>query len=213
MFKKLTKRQNKVLEVIKHYLAETGFPPSLGELQEELGIGTKRGVVNHLKALEKKGVIARTSEARGIRLTENLASDNILNINILGYANAGSPLVYAQEQMVGTLRVQKTLLPVTQDIFALEIKGDSMNKRLIQGTLVKNGNFAIVAKNHPIQNGDVVLAIIDECATIKTYKKDKGILVLYPESTNTSHRPIYLSRNDGEVIYGKVIAVLDNPIG
>ncbi|MEI7579045.1 MAG: transcriptional repressor LexA [bacterium] len=211
MPEKLTSKQQQLVELIRNSLDKKGVSPSLSELMEAMHISTKRGVVNHLKALEKKGIIMRSSEARSIKLTENVYGQFILNVNILGYANAGTPMVYANEQIVGTLRVKKTLLPVTNDIFALEIKGDSMNKRLIQGTLLKNGNFAIVAKNIPINNGDVVLAIIDECATIKTFQKDKRVMVLYPDSTNKVHKPIYLSPEDHDMIYGKVIAVLDNP--
>lgn len=212
MTKKLTSTQQKILDIIKSSIENKGTPPSLGELQEELGISTKRGVVNHLKALEKKGMIVRTSEARGIKLTENIFGQFIMNVNILGYANAGAPLVYAQEETLGVLRVDKSLLPVSKDMFALEVKGDSMNKRIVNGTQLTNGNFAIVAKNHPVKNGDVVLAIIDECATIKTFRKDRNMIVLYPESTNLVHKPIYLSPSEEEeLIYGKVVAVLDNP--
>lgn len=212
MTKQITTRQQDVLEIIKRTIENTGEPPTLGELQILLGISTKRGVVNHLRALEKKGLITRTSQARGIRLSENIFAESVVNLNILGFANAGSPLVYANEQQLGVLRVDKSLLPVTKDVFALEIKGDSMNRRTIKGTNLSNGNFAIVAKGYPVEDGDVVLAIIDDCATIKTLKRDKNMIVLYPESTNPVHRPIYLELGEQEYIYGKVIGVLDNPI-
>lgn len=211
MTKKLTQKQQLVLDIIRSYIERTGEPPTLSELQDDLDITTKRGVVSHLNALERKGMLVRTSEARGITLSEDIYGERVMEVNILGYANAGSPLVYAQEETLGVLRIDRSLLPVSEGVFAVEIKGDSMNNRLINGTKLDNGNFAIVAKNVPVQDNDVVLAIIDECATIKTLKKDGKMLVLYPQSTNLVHRPIYLRPNENEVIYGKVIAVLKNP--
>lgn len=211
MNQQLTFKQQHILEFIKATIAKSKQPPTLTELQDFTGIKTKRGVVNHLKALEKKGLIMRTSEARGIRLSENIFGQYILDVNILGYANAGAPMVYADEQHIGVLRIDKSILPVTKDIFALEIKGDSMNKREFNGVHMSNGNYAVIAKNQFINDGDVVLAIIDQCATLKTVKKDKKLLVLYPESTNLFHKPLYLRENE-DLIYGKVIAVLGNPM-
>ncbi|KXK27306.1 MAG: LexA repressor [candidate division WS6 bacterium OLB20] len=172
---------------------------------------TKRAVVKHLEALEKKGRILRSSKPRGIKLIE-VQNENLMTMNILGYANAGAPLVYAEEQKIGVLRIDKSLLPVTKNVFALVVKGDSMNRRKLNGTALTNGNYAIVANDQPVSNGDVVLAIIDGCATIKSYRRDGGIIVLYPESTNSAHRPIYLSSDSDGTIYGKVISVLANPV-
>jgi repressor LexA len=206
----LTTKQKQFFDFLRTYIEENQFAPTLSELQQYFGI-TKRGIVKHLEALERKGFIGRNSESRGIQLLTTTASMSFRNLNILGYANAGSPMVIAQEQQIGTLRVKKTLLPVFKDLFALIIKGDSMNRRLLNGSPLSNGNYAIVARDQEVRDGDVVLAIIDNCATIKTIKKDRQMIVLYPESTNPVHKPIYLSRDDGEVIYGKVISVLENP--
>lgn len=208
----ITQRQNEVLSVIKSFQRETGQSPSLTELERILGI-TRRGVVKHLQALERKGLISRTSSSRGITLREDTAGQMFMDVNILGYANAGSPMVIAEEQELGYLRVKKSLLPVSRNIFALMIKGDSMNNRQVDGRTLEDGKYAVVARDQDIKNGDVVLAIIDNCATIKTYKRDRSIIVLYPESTNLRHNPFYLdAETDGEeLIYGKVISVLDNP--
>ncbi|MFQ5493464.1 MAG: transcriptional repressor LexA [Candidatus Dojkabacteria bacterium] len=207
----ITPAQEKTLEVIKHFLYTQGFAPSLSELQEALGGITKRGVVKHLEALEKKGRLQRSSKPRGIRLIE--ANDEaIMTTNILGYANAGSPMTFADQQRIGVLRIDKNLLPVNKNIFALVIKGDSMNTRKVNGTKLEDGNYAIVSNNEDVRNGDVVLAIIDNCATIKTYRKDGRMIVLYPESSNRVHKPIYLSSNNDGTIYGKVIATLRNPM-
>jgi len=207
----LTFTQDSILKFIKNYSLANGYAPTLSELQFFMGGITKRAVVKHLEALEKKGEIFRSSKARGIKLVET-NNEFTMTMDILGYANAGAPLVYAEEQKIGVLRIDKTLLPVTKNVFALVIKGDSMNKRKLNGIPLANGNYAIVANNQNISNGDIVLAIVDNCATIKTYRRDGNIIVLYPESTNQIHKPIYFSgNNDPDIIYGKVISALSNP--
>lgn len=212
MLSTLTQRQYEILEIVKSFIQETGHSPSLSELERTLGI-TRRGVVKHLQALERKGLISRTSSSRSIILSGTQGGQMFMDVNILGYANAGAPMVIAQEQQLGYLRVKRSLLPVTKDVFALMIKGDSMNRREVDGGKLADGKYAVVAKNVDVHDGDVVLAIIDDCATIKTYKRDRNVIVLYPESTNTRHRPFYLDAQDNlsSSIYGKVIAVLDNP--
>ncbi len=208
----ITTRQNEILSLIKSFIIETGQAPTLTEMERALGI-TRRAVVKHLQALEKKGLINRSSSSRGIALRETQSGQMFIDVNILGYANAGAPMVIAQEQQLGYLRINRSLLPVTKDVFALMIKGDSMNMREVDGGTLEDGKYAVIAKNVDIKNGDVVLAIIDNCATIKTIKKDRNIVVLYPESTNTRHKPFYLDASSlGDTdIYGKVVAVLDNP--
>jgi SOS regulatory protein LexA len=208
----VTSRQNEILSLIKTFISETGQAPTLSEMERALGI-TRRAVVKHLQALEKKGLINRSPSTRGITLRETQTGQMFIDVNILGYANAGAPMVIAQEQQLGYLRIKRNILPVTKDLFALMIRGDSMNKREVEGGKLEDGNFALIARKAEVRNGDVVLAIIDNCATIKTYKRDRNIIVLYPESTNLRHQPFYLdaseeSEND---IYGKVIAVLSNP--
>jgi repressor LexA len=211
MSAQLTPTQENTYNLIRKFLFTRGFAPTLSELQLSLGGITKRAVVKQLEALERKGRIQRSSKPRGIRLRE-LEDNNIINANILGYANAGSPMVFAEEQRVGVLRIDKSLLPVTKNVFALVIKGDSMNRRKINNTRLDDGNYAIVANNQDISNGDVVLAIIDNCATIKTYRNDGQMVVLYPESSNRQHKPIYLSSQSEGIVYGKVIAALNNPL-
>ena len=109
----LTAKQDLVLRVIRDYFLQNGFAPSLSELQVLLDIATKRGVVNHLIALEKKGYILRTSEPRGIRMLEGNEEpvyEYLIGVPILGYANAGTPLVGAEEENLGVLRVDKNIL-------------------------------------------------------------------------------------------------------
>lgn len=215
MDERLTDRQEEVLKVIRDFFLDYSYAPSLTELQSILNINTKRGVVSHLEALEKKGYIIRTSEPRGIQVVndndEEEVYEYLVGIPILGYANAGTPMVLAQEQNMGILQVDKTLLKNKKDLFGLIIKGDSMNMRSIDGKSLEEGHYLVVQKNAQYEDGDVVVAIVDGCATVKNIKREKDLVILYPKSSNPIHKPIYLDSSSNSMINGKVVKVLDNP--
>ena len=211
----LTAKQDLVLRVIRDYFLQNGFAPSLSELQVLLDIATKRGVVNHLIALEKKGYILRTSEPRGIRMLEENEEpvyEYLIGVPILGYANAGTPLVGAEEENLGVLRVDKNILGKKKSLFSLIVKGDSMDREMIGGKAITDGNYLVVDKEAEIFDGDVVVAIVENCATVKRFKKDQDMVVLYPNSSNPIHQPIYLDKNTESMLNGKVIKVLEKPI-
>lgn len=209
----LTSKQDKVLKIIRDFYLDNGYAPSLTELQTLLNISTKRGVVNHLIALERKGYIMRTSEPRGIHLVEDEEPvyEYLIGIPVLGYANAGTPLVSAEEENLGIINMQRKLIKGKKDLFSLIIKGDSMDRKVMDGKLLTNGSYLIVQKNTEIDDGDVVVAIIDNSATVKNFKRSKDMVILYPESSNPKHKPIYLDKNSESMINGKVIKVLENP--
>lgn len=215
MDERLTDRQEEVLKMIRNFFLDNGYAPSLTELQTMLNINTKRGVVSHLEALEKKGYIIRTSEPRGIQVITESEDEEIyeylVGIPILGYANAGTPMVLAEEQNMGILQVDKSLVGNKKDLFGLIIKGDSMNMRRIDDKSLEEGHYLVVQKSSEYEDGDVVVAIVDGCATVKNIKREKDLVILYPESNNPIHKPIYLDSNSNSMINGKVIRVLDNP--
>ncbi len=210
MSKFLTSKQRIVLDALSSYLEENGEAPTLAELQEILGIKTKRGVAKHLEALERKGFIYRSGKSRGIML-ENSLNSEMYDVPILGYANAGQPLVFAEEDIVGSIKVDKDIIKNKKNIFALVVKGDSMNMRTINKVPIVDKNFILVQKESSYDNGDVVLAVIDNAATVKTFKRSDNSVILYPESNNPVHTPIYLRDDVHGFINGKVIAVLENP--
>ena len=212
----LTGKQELVLKLIRNCYLENGYTPSLTELQEGLGISTKRGVVNHLIALEKKGYIFRTGEARGIRMVNNNDDDNVIynylvGVPILGYANAGTPLVNAEEENLGVLKIDKNLIGRKKDLFALIVKGDSMDLAEIDGRNISEGSYIVVQKDVSMEDGDVVVAVIENSATVKRLKRKKDMVVLYPQSSNPLNQPIYLDRETEGILNGKVIKVLENP--
>lgn len=212
----LTAKQKLVLKTIRDYFLENGQAPSLTELQRALDISTKRGVVIHLMALEKKGYILRTNEPRGIRLLDE-SDDTIdyqymVGIPILGYVNAGTPLVSAEEENLGVIKVQKNLLGKIKDsLFSVIVKGDSMNEEEVNGTKIENGDYLIVDKECNIEDGDPVIAVIENAATVKKIKREKDMTVLYPHSNNPIHQPIFINRDWSGVINGKVVKVLKKP--
>lgn len=211
MSRDLTLKQRQVLELLQEYIYENEQSPTLPELQTELDIKTKRGVVKHLMALERKGYIYRNGKPRGIVLTDPNYVQNTYGIPILGFANAGRPLVFAEEDIIGTIHVDKDLVKTVANTFALIIKGDSMNMKRVDRVPIADGNYAIVKKGAEFQNGDPVLAVINNAATIKSFKKSRNSIILYPESSNPVHTPIYIGEGNDFYINGKVIAVLENP--
>lgn len=211
----LTQKQEEVLRIIKECYLENGYAPSLNELREALGISTKRGVVVHLSALEKKGYIFRTSQPRGIHMVENddqIVYDYLVGVPILGYANAGLPMVSAEEENIGVLKIDRNIIGRKNNLFSLIIKGDSMNLAQIDGEKLDNGRYIVVQKDAQFEDGDIVVAIIDNCATVKRFKKAKNMVILYPDSSNPQNQPIYIDANSDTLINGKVIKVLENPI-
>lgn len=209
----LTDKQTSIYNFVKRYINVHGQSPSLTELMEFTGIQTKQGVIKHLKSLEKKGVLKRTGEPRGLKLVRG--NKNFINIPILGRANAGRPLILAEEELIGEIQLDENLLPIHgKDIFAVIVKGDSMNRRMIRDKFIEDNSLALIRRTKNVIDGDVVLAIIEQEATIKSYMQKDNMVILYPESKNNEHKPIYISEESTDLfeINGKVVAVLDNPI-
>lgn len=209
----LTDKQQRVLNVIGDYFDENFQSPTLSELCIMLGIKTKRGVVKHLEALERKGFITRLSRPRGIFPKDKIDEyTSIYDIPVLGYANAGRPLVLAREESLGMLKVSKNLVKDSNNVFALIIKGDSMNQRQVNGSNLGDRNYVLIKKTDSYQDGDVVLAVVENAATIKTLKRKNNSIILYPESDNPVHQPIYLDGQSEAFINGKVIGALEHPM-
>lgn len=207
----LTGKQSEVLDLIRQSYDRDGHAPSLTEMMNDLGLSTKKSVAFHLDALERKGYIVRNGRARGINLTSSVDGD-FVSVPLMGFANAGEPLMTAEDQYLGELTVDRKLLKKNRKVFGVELRGDSMDRRKLNGIPMKNGNYAIVAKDVEIHNGDVVLAVINHGATVKTFKREGNLVALYPESTNPIHKPIYVDSGNSAYIAGKVLTVLSNPL-
>lgn len=207
----LTKKEQTVLETIKKIFSKNGKMPSVRQILEEvnqagLNIKSVGSIFTYLKALEHKGLIARTSD-RGIRLVDQ-NDRSFIDVPILGTANAGSPTFFAEENVQGTLKVSKRLIH-DDSIFAIKVNGTSMNQSKVNGKQISDGDFVLVNPDYKAySDNDKVLVVIDGLATIKTFKKiDDQTIGLFPESTDTAHQPIYLTPEDNFIVNGKIVDV------
>ncbi len=215
----LNKKEEIVLKTLKEWLKKKGEMPTVREIQagvkkHSIEIKSLGSVFNYLKSLEKKGYIKKTKIDRGIEIIEQ-AKKNFVSIPILGTANAGCPLFFAEQNIEGFLKISRKLFTqqITEHIFAIEVSGNSMNLSEIRGKRIEDRDYVLIdAEYKDFQNGDKVLATIDGLATIKTFMRiDKNNIGLFPQSTESQHRPIYLTGEDNFVINGKIIDVMKNP--
>jgi repressor LexA len=205
MAKQLTKRQRTVLETIRSWIRQRGYPPTIRELGQLLGIKSLRGVTTHLDAIAKKGFLKREPRARSISLLDALAPfEHALRVPIVGRIRAGEP-VLAQEQVEGHLVVDGGWIgasesPEAPAHFALGVRGDSM---INAGIL--DGDYVIVRQQSHAEHGEIVVALLGDEATIKRFIKDGDAIRLQPEHPTMA--PIEVSSNPPLTILGKVVAV------
>jgi repressor LexA len=169
--KKLTKKQNRVLQAITQKINGNGVPPTLEELREDLGMGSKNAVLSHLEALVKKGYIQRSSKARDIRVLKradrertydrNLEVGHEIEMPLIGTVAAGTP-VLTEENIERFIYVPNYLVQSKQPCFALRVHGDSMVNAGIH-----DGDLVIVQSTQLANNGDIVVALIGNEVTVK----------------------------------------------
>ena len=205
MAKQLTKRQHTVLEAIKSWIHDRGYPPTIRELGQQLGIKSLRGVTTHLDAIAKKGFLTRESRARGIRLLELVAPfEQALRIPVLGRFRSGEPLM-AQQHVEEHIVIDGKWAGVTPSEaaahFALRMRGESM-----MNAGILDGDYVIVRQQDTVSDGDIVAALLGDEATVKRFFKENGHVRLQPEHPTMT--PIILTKPQGVTILGKVVAVL-----
>jgi repressor LexA len=182
--KTLTDRQQNILEFIKSFIAQHKYPPTFREIAGHYKISVK-GAYDHVKALEKKKKIrCDIGRSRAIEiLEENEKITELIEVPLLGHVAAGAPL-FAEENWNGTLKVPSELLTNGKH-FALYVQGDSM-----EGAGILSGDTAVFAQKQSADNGDIVVAIInDEAVTLKRFYKEKNRIKLKAE--NPVYPPIY----------------------
>ncbi|MCD5385233.1 hypothetical protein LRZ95_01040 [Candidatus Gracilibacteria bacterium] len=207
----LTEKQQNVLDVITKFIGENGKSPTIEELTILLNQKSKRGVVQYLEALEKKGFLSRGRGYRSISLGNSIGFQTTLNIPILGYANAGTPLVDANESNYGVLPISKKIISGDeQNYFILKVEGTSMNNYEVKGKTIDNGSYVLIRKDEVnINSRDAFLFIVNGAATLKKFKKDGNTIYLLPESKDDYHKPIILSEEDNLMINGKIVDVFN----
>lgn len=183
----LTSRQQEIYDFLKDKIVNRGYGPTVREIGNQFGIRSPNGVMCHLKALEKKGLITRESHmSRAIQLTEPLRGST--SLPLAGQIAAGSP-VLAEEQ---DEQVDFATLFDGDNQFCLKVKGESMIEDQIA-----DGDFVVVKRQDTARDGEIVVALVDQQeATLKRFYKEKNRFKLMP--ANSSMSPIY--SNDVEVL-------------
>lgn len=204
--KKLTDRQQTIYEFIVGTIRSKGYPPTIREIMEEYHIASTNGVRTTLSALAKKGYIRRRPMlSRGIELTDFVerqlpGTAEIGEVPIVGKVAAGEP-VLAVENISGTLAVDRSFL-ATENVFALEVQGESMkNAGILSGDYVLARNQAHAAQ------GDIVVAIVGDEATVKRFYEDTEGVRLMPE--NEAFQPIVVEKGRQDFrIAGRVVGLM-----
>ena len=206
MAKQLTKRQHTVIETIRDWIRQRGYPPTIRELGQQLGIRSLRGVTTHLDAIAKKGFLKREPRARSIRLIDLVAPfEQAMRVPVVGRIRAGEP-VLAQEHVESHVVIDGAWLgstaspPDSVGHFALQVKGDSM---INAGIL--DGDFVIVRQQQTAQDGEIVVALLGDEATVKRFFKENDHVRLQPE--HPTMEPIIVSKQQTLTILGRVVAV------
>jgi repressor LexA len=204
----LTKRQAQTLDFIRQSIEERGYPPTLREIGESMGIRSTNGVNDHLRALERKGYLRREDmKSRALRLVSQEpeapanADDSSVDVQVLGRVAAGLPLL-AEENVVDTVRVDRMLVRGGRDVFGLRVQGDSM---VNAGIL--NGDYIFVRKQASADRGEIVVALIGDEATVKYYYPEKDYVRFQP--ANDQMAPILVRATDFRptMLLGVVVGV------
>ena len=213
MARKITKRQQQIYDFIRSYQTEKGYPPSVREMAAAVGLSSPSTVHAHLSALEAHGLIKRDKtkpralevfeQENGIENTEDTTEGRtvsemrgVVSLPLVGRVAAGLHIL-AEQNIEDTFTVP-TEIASDSSSFILEVHGNSMIN-----VGIYNGDYIIVREQPSAMNGDIVVAMIDGSATVKTFYKERGRVRLQPE--NDAMEPIYA---DNPAILGKVVALM-----
>lgn len=198
---KISKKQQEILDYIKSEILNRGFPPAVREICEAVKLKSTSSVHSHLETLEKNGYIRRDpTKPRAIEIIDdnfNLVRREVVNVPMVGQVAAGQPIL-AVENVENYFPIPSEYMP-NAETFMLHVKGDSM---INAGIL--DGDQVLVESRSTARNGEMVVALVDDSATVKTFYKEKDHYRLQPE--NDYMEPIII-KEDLKIL-GKVIGVL-----
>ena len=196
---KITAKQKEILEFIKSEILKKGYPPAVREICESVIFNSRSCVHSHLETLEKNGYIRRDpTKPRAIEIMDDsfqMVRHEMTSLPIIGTVAAGLPIL-AEQNIEGYFPIPTDMVPKGES-FVLHVKGDSM-----VNAGIFNGDSIFVTVCNTASNGDTVVALVDDSATVKTYYKENGHYRLQPENDNME--PIIL---DNVEILGKVYGV------
>jgi repressor LexA len=204
--KELTDRQRQILEFIKLNITQKGYGPTVREICEEMNLSSPSTVHVHLRALEKKGYIVRDPmKSRAISIPQDKdeskaigssGSENMLSLPVVGRVAAGEPIL-AEQNIENTLTLPTELVGDSAS-FILSVHGESMVE-----VGINDGDYVVVKQQQVANNGEIIVALIEDGATVKRFYKEKDHIRLQPE--NSSMEPIIVQDC---AIVGKVVAVM-----
>jgi repressor LexA len=191
-------KQSEIYQFLKTYTESKGYPPSVREICEAVSLRSTSTVHGHLKRLEKKGMIKRDpSKPRALEIAELSASKKeMINIPIVGKITAGLPIL-ATENIEDTFPIPLDYIKHDKELFMLRVSGQSMIN-----VGIRDNDLAIIENVQNAINGDIVVALIDDSATIKRFFKEKDHIRLQPE--NDTMDPIIV---DDCAILGKLVGI------
>jgi repressor LexA len=199
--KDLTEKQQTIFTYVEDFIIRQGYPPTIREIAEEFQI-TPKGAYDHLRAIEKKGYIkCEKNRSRAIEVLKpsgrksRTVSADMMEIPLVGRVAAGVPLL-ADENVEEYLTFPRSMLPSSR-VFALRVSGDSM-----KDAGIKDGDIAVIQKQSSAEDGDIVVALIEDEATLKYFFKEKKRIRLDP--ANKAFRPIYAQEVQ---ILGKLVGI------
>lgn len=196
---KITDQQQKILEYIKEEILAKGYPPAVRDICTAVGLKSTSSVHAHLATLERNGYIRRDpTKPRAIEILDedfNLGRREVTNIPLVGAVAAGEPIL-AQQNIENYFPFPMEMAPNSQ-CFALRVQGDSMIN-----IGINDGDYVFVQETNSAKNGDLVVALMDDSATVKNFYKEKGHIRLQPQ--NDDMDPIIV--NDCKIL-GKVFGV------
>ncbi len=196
---KITAKQREILEYIKNEILNKGYPPAVREICEAVKLKSTSSVHAHLESLEKNGYIRRDpTKPRAIEIMDenfNLTRREVVNVPVIGSVAAGAPIL-AVENIEAYFPLPADMMP-NQNAFLLNVKGDSMIKAGIF-----EGDKVLVQQQPTAENGELVVALVDDSATVKRFYKEAGHIRLQPE--NDAYEPIIVTDC---TIMGKVFGV------
>ncbi len=196
---KISEKQKEILEYIKSEILSKGYPPAVREICEAVHLKSTSSVHAHLETLERNGYIRRDpTKPRAIEIVDdtfNLTRREVVNVPVVGQVAAGEPIL-ASQNITNYFPIPSELMPNAQT-FLLRVKGESMI-----GAGIFDGDLVLVEQQQTAEDGDMVVALLDDSATVKTFYKEADRVRLQPE--NDTMDPIYAAE---VTILGKVIGV------
>lgn len=193
----LNDKQLLIYEFLKDFTSQKGYPPTVREICKAVGLKSTSSVHGHLKHLEKEGLIKRDpTKPRALEIVDSVVKKEMINVPIIGRVTAGLPIL-ANENIEDSFPLPLDYVKHNNDLFMLKISGSSMIKA---GIL--DGDFAIIERTQTASNGDKIVALIENEATLKTFYRENDHIRLQPE--NDEMEPIIV---DNCSILGKLIGI------